>query len=128
MPIHGTSWLRTVTNRFCWCSTLLCFRLCISALGTMSGCAVRNTAVPSTRAGGLTKTDSRKDFRSMEVSRSDWLSSSRPSFQVVISMKMAPPMRMGNQPPSTSLSMFEAKKVTSMAKKKPVAAMHSASG
>ena len=94
----------------------------------MSACAVRKIAVPATRAGGLMKTDSRKDWRSIETSRSLWLSSSRPSFHVVISVKMAPPIRIGNQPPSNSLSRLEAKKVTSMAKKKPVAAMHSASG
>src|SRR6218665_851521 len=54
-PIHGVSWLCTVTNRFCWCSTLLCLRLCSSALGTAPVPAVRKTAVPSTRVGGLVR-------------------------------------------------------------------------
>ena len=38
------------------------------------------------------------------------------------------PMTIGNQPPASSLSMFDAKKVTSTRKKKPVASRHSASG
>ena len=42
------------------CSTLLCLRLCSMALGTVPISAVRNTAVPSTRTGGLTNTASKK--------------------------------------------------------------------
>src|SRR5262249_11046814 len=35
------------------CSTRLCLRLCISAVGAAVGSPVRNTAVPGTRWGGL---------------------------------------------------------------------------
>jgi hypothetical protein len=52
----------------------------------------------------------------------------RPCFQVIISVKMAPPIISGNQPPWNSLSMLELKKARSTTKKKPVAAMHSTSG
>ena len=48
--------------------------------------------------------------------------------QVIISVKMQPPIISGNQPPSTSLSRLEVKKVTSTMKKQPVAAMQSGSG
>ncbi|MNK58936.1 hypothetical protein D3C87_780350 [compost metagenome] len=126
--IQGTSWLRTVTNMFCSCSTLLCLRLCSSALGTTPGSAVRNTAVPSTRAGGLMNTEPRKDFRSIASACCASPMRRRPSFQVTISVNTAPPIRSGNQPPSNSLSRFEAKNRKSTTKKIAVEAMHSASG
>ena len=37
----------------CSCSTLLCLRLCSSAVGAKSGSLVRNTAVPGTICGGF---------------------------------------------------------------------------
>ena len=126
--IHGTSWLRTVTNRFCSCSTLLCLRLCSSALGTTPGSAVRNTAVPSTRTGGFSNTESRKAFSSMASERCTSPMRRRPSFQVIMSTNTAPPITSGNQPPSGSLSRFDAKNMKSMKKKAAVEAMHSASG
>ena len=52
----------------------------------------------------------------------------RPSFQVIMSMKMPPPINSGNQPPCGSFSRLEAKKAKSMTKKAEVAPMHSASG
>ena len=64
----------------------------------------------------------------MASARSLLLSSSRPSFQVIISVKMAPPMTSGNQPPANSFIMLEAKKAKSTTKKMPVAARHSDSG
>ena len=127
-PIQGVSWLRTVTNRLLACSTLLCLRLCSSALGTVPLSAVRNTAVPSTRAGGLTHSASRKLGRSMASAMSFWFIRRRPSFQVSIRVKTAPPIISGNQPPSSSLSRFEAQKAKSTTKKKLVAAKHSHSG
>ena len=128
MPIHGTSWFLTVTNKLLACKTLLCFKLCSMAFGTVPASAVRNTAVPSTRAGGLTNTASRKLGKSMASARSFSLSKRRPSFHVSISVKMAPPMASGNQPPSNSLSRLDAQKAKSTTKKNPVAAMHKANG
>jgi hypothetical protein len=49
-------------------------------------------------------------------------------FHVIISVKTKPPIISGNQPPSNSLSRFEAKKVKSTTKNRPSNAMHSASG
>ena len=126
--IQGTSWWLTVTNRFCSCSTLLCLRLCSSALGVLPFSADRNTAVPVTRTGGLMKTASRKLSRSMASSRRRLLISLRPCFQVIISVNITPPMTSGNQPPSRILVALAAKNSASTTKKKPVAAMHSAHG
>ena len=41
-----------VRMTLCSCSTLLCLRLCSSAVGANSGWLVRNTAVPGTMCGG----------------------------------------------------------------------------
>ena len=128
MPIHGTSWLRTVTNRFCSCSTLLCFKLCSNAFGTVPGSAVKNTAVPSTRAGGLTNTASKKLVKSMASIRIFSLSSRRPSFQVIMKVNTTPPITSGNQPPANSFMRLDAKNAKSTIKKTPVAAMHNHSG
>ena len=91
------------------------------------GSALRNTAVPGTRAGGLTKIASRKPFRSIASCISCSASSRRPVRQVTISVNMPMPMTSGNQPPASSLSMLLAKKLMSMTKKKPVAATHNGS-
>ena len=42
-----------VRTTLCSCSTLLCLRLCSSAVGANSGSLVRNTAVPGTICGGF---------------------------------------------------------------------------
>src|SRR3954447_20450187 len=42
-PTRGVSSVVTLKMTFCWCSTLLCLRLCRSALGTLPGLPVRNT-------------------------------------------------------------------------------------
>ena len=84
--------------------------------------------MPSTRVGGLTNTASRKLLRSIASAFSFSFSSARPCFQVIISVNTAPPIASGNQPPCSSLSRLEAKKVRSTTKNQPVAAMHSASG
>ena len=97
-------------------------------MGTVPGSAVRNTAVPSTRVGGLTNTDSRKLRSSIASARRRALSSARPSFQVSISVKIRPPISSGNQPPSNSLSRLEAKNAKSTTKNTPVAPTHSSSG
>ncbi|MNV72905.1 hypothetical protein D3C71_1660250 [compost metagenome] len=97
-------------------------------MGTAPVSAVRNTAVPETRVGGLMNTDSRKSLRSIASARSFSLSSRRPSFQVIISANTMPPIMSGNQPPLNSLSMLDAKNARSTTKKQPVAAMHKASG
>jgi len=71
----------------------------------------------------------REKSRSLSAScRRRALSSARPSFQVVMTTYSAAAMVSGNQPPCTILSAFEAKNNKSMARKKPVAAMHSKSG
>ena len=98
------------------------------AFGTVPGSAVRNTAVPSTRTGGLTNTASRKLPRSMASARSFSLSSRRPSFQVIIRVKIRPPIRSGNHPPSNSFIRLEAKNAKSTRKNQPVEARHSSSG
>ena len=98
------------------------------ALGTVPTSAVKNTAVPSTRAGGLTKTASRKLFRSMASARSFSLSRRRPSFQVSMRVKISAPITKGNQPPSNSFNRLDAQKAKSTTKKKPVAPIHSHSG
>ncbi|CEG08362.1 hypothetical protein BN961_01777 [Afipia felis] len=49
---RGVVAVRMVRMTLCSCSTLLCFRLCSSAVGTNSGSLVRNTAVPFTTCGG----------------------------------------------------------------------------
>ena len=127
-PIQGTSWCLTVTKMFCSCSTLLCLRLCSSALGVEPFSADRKTAVPATRVGGLMKTASRKVVSSMASSRSLSESCLRPCFQVSIRVNMPMPMSSGNQPPAAIFSRLDARKVTSIRKKMPVAATHSASG
>jgi hypothetical protein len=90
--------------------------------------ALRNTAVPGTRTGGLTKMASRKAGRSMASLRSRSASSMRPRVQVVMSVNIAAPMSSGNQPPSSTFTALAAKKTRSTTKKKPVAARHSDSG
>ena len=64
----------------------------------------------------------------MASERNDSLSKRRPSCQVNISVNTAAPISNGNQPPSKSLSRLDAQKARSTMKKKPVEAMHKASG
>src|SRR3954449_3898840 len=49
---RGVCAVSIVRMTLCSCSTLLCLRLCNSAVGTKFGSLVRNTAVPLTICGG----------------------------------------------------------------------------
>ena len=127
-PIQGTLWWCTDTNKFCACNTLLCLRLCNNALGTAPTWGDKNTAVPSTRAGGLTNTACKKPPRSMASSCWRLPNSSLPFAHVTISVNTTAPISKGNQPPSNNLSRLEAKKKKSTTANTPVAAMHSHNG
>ena len=74
------------------------------------------------------KTDSRKLGRSMASLRSRSCISLRPCFQVIISVNISAPIRSGNQPPSSTLTMLAARKAKSTMKKKPVARITSDHG
>ena len=50
---RGVSAVMMVRMTLCSCSTLLCLRLCNSAVGANSGSLVRNTAVPGTMCGRM---------------------------------------------------------------------------
>ncbi len=73
---------RTVRMTFFSCSTLLCLRLCIRAVGVVSGSAVRNTAMPRTRWGGLRSSISMSSARGTSVLRVLSKSSFEPRSQV----------------------------------------------
>ena len=98
------------------------------ALGTVPASAVRNTAVPSTRTGGLTNTASKKLGRSMASAISFWFIRRRPSFQVAMMVYRPTAMAKGNQPPWAILSELEAKNAASMTKNTLVEAMHNHNG
>ena len=100
----------TVRNTTRSCSTLLCLRLCSSACGTRFGVDVRNTAVPSTRAGGDASMLWMKRSSGIASSARRRISSERPRFHVVSSVKTTPPISSGNQPPSGIFSAFDAEK------------------
>ena len=78
------------------------------------GCAVMNTAVPSTRVGGLAATAAANSSsgNARAVSRS--ATSRRPVFQVVINVKMSAAITSGSQPPCRILNALPATYDTSM--------------
>jgi hypothetical protein len=98
--------------------------LCSSANGVAPFSALRNTAVPGTRSGGLMNTASRKARQVDRLLAQALAISARPCFQVIISRNITPPITSGNQPPSSTLTALAAKKVMSTTKKKPVDSRH----
>src|SRR5438552_369266 len=104
-----------VRNSVCSCSTLLCFRLCRSACGTVSGLLVMKIAVPGTRVGGCASSPSRKGLSGMPCSVSRRNMRRRPRFHVMSSVNTVMPMRSGNHPPDRNFIALEAKKTASTA-------------
>ncbi|MNC90038.1 hypothetical protein D3C83_60790 [compost metagenome] len=90
--------------------------------------AVRNTAVPGTRRGASPNNETRNDSSGTVDARSRVNRISRPRRQVIITMNTAAPIASGNQPPSATFNSVAEKKAMSTTRKKPVAAMQSASG
>src|SRR5258708_2650603 len=86
----------------------------MSAVGALLGSLVRNTAVPGTRVGG--RFSSIATRASSGVSRRRVFSDRRrvPRRHVYITTIRIVPNASGTQPPSTTLSILELRKMTSM--------------
>ena len=109
----GVSVVSTHTMMLRRCMTLLCFRLCISAVGTRSGWLVRNTAVPDTRSGDFFSNTGRYSasgsssfFQRVDNNRA-------PRLQVSMPIKSAPPTTRGNHPPSAIFRRLAPRKMRS---------------
>ena len=110
---RGVSAVSTLRITLRSCSTLLCFRLCISAIGADSRLLVRNTAVPFTRTGGPIFKDSIRSMIGTE-SRSDLACRiADPRTQVSTMKNRPPPSINGNQPPAKTFSRLALKKAVS---------------
>ena len=101
---RGVSAKTIVRMTLCSCSTLLCLRLCSSAVGANSGSLVRKTAVPGAMCGGF--------FSRLATSVSSGTSTRRvfcariavPRRQVIIASTISAPNSTGSQAPSPSFS------------------------
>ena len=95
-----------------WCRTLLCFRLCISAVGTEPGSGERYTAVPGTRGmSALHSAGKASSGTRLLLSCAVRIVSAR--FQVVSMTNSTNPHASGNQPPSAIFVAFAAKNTSS---------------
>jgi hypothetical protein len=92
-------------------------RLCSSAVGALSGVAVRNTAVPGTRGLGLFSRDSMSESMGVSSFRVLALRILDPRRQVSTTIITRPPIRSGTQPPWNTLSILAVRKVVSMKRK-----------
>ena len=110
---RGVSAVMMVRITFCSCSTLLCLRLCSSAVGANSGSLVRNTAVPGTMCGGFFSRLCSSASSGTSVLRVLLARMRVPRRQVRISITMEMPNSSGTQAPSSSLSRLAEKNVAS---------------
>ena len=83
----------------CSCSTLLCLRLCNSAVGTKSGSLVRNTAVPLTIWGGRFSRLLIRSLSGTSMRRVLLIRIAAPRRQVQITTAMITPNISGTQAP-----------------------------
>ncbi len=126
--MRGKSSLLTQITSTRSCSTLLCLRLCISAVGATLGSLVRKIAVPGTRVGF--------DFASIAINsrigmESRWVFSAKrcvPRTQVHITIIEHPASTSGTQPPSTTFIRLAARKARSIARKPEIIRIEAHSG
>ena len=125
---QGTSANCTVRITLLSCSTWLCFRLCSSACGTVSGLATAYTAVRGTRRMLAGSRLSMKGCNSRPSLRMLSINSARPRAQVLITPNSNRPRANGNQPPSKNLTAQPATSKASSARNRAVAAATSGAG
>ncbi len=103
-----------VRMTLCSCSTLLCLRLCSSAVGAKSGSLVRNTAVPGTMCGGffsrLVQQRVERHLAAARLLREDARCRAARSGSAA---RSATPNSSGTQAPSNSFSRLAEKNVAS---------------
>ena len=104
------------------CNTLLCFRLCNSALGTPFGLVVMKMPVPSTRGVSDIAIESTNAFIGMAPSLTLRRTISRPRRQVLMMVNIATPITSGNQPPSAILVIVAVRNIKSLARMPAISA------
>ena len=108
----------TVTKMICSCSTLLCSRLCSSAGGVREAAPLMKIAVPGTRVMPL-RLHVLEEVLERLASPLDALGEdAAPALpRRSCTVKIAPAIASGNQPPCAILMMLAPKKATSMIRK-----------
>src|SRR3984957_17973813 len=110
---RGVCAVSMVRITLCSCSTLLCLRLCNSAVGTKLGSLVKKTAVPLTMCGGRFSRLLIRSASGTSIRRVFMVRIAEPRRQVQIMTAMAKPNNSGTQAPSSSLRRLALKNVMS---------------
>ncbi len=110
---RGVCAVSMVRITLCSCSTLLCLRLCNSAVGTKLGSLVRKTAVPLTTWGGRFSRLLIRSVSGTSMRRVFAVRIAAPRRQVQISIATTTPNSNGTQAPSNSFRRLALKKVMS---------------
>ncbi|MCY1510440.1 hypothetical protein D9M68_448170 [compost metagenome] len=114
---RGVSHESTRSTITCSCSTWLCLRLCSSACGTAVASGFRNTAVPLTRCGMFSASDSTKGRSGRLSAAAASRPRRRPLAQVVNSTITPAATASVSQPPSATFRLLDTTKVRSTAAK-----------